>query len=281
MALQELKSRLNSVKTTKKITKAMKLVATAKLQRTKKNLSNIQEYYSTVYEMFQDLMTNVKDVTKLFPKEPIKKNLYIIVTSDVGLCGGYNANVIKMLKSQFVPHHDKVIVIGNKGISALKTIDVHPFLKFDHIGDNPDYQVAMTVSRESLAQFLGNEVGAVKIIYTKFINAVTYEAITLPLLPMEQNKDEKKSTLIHSLTEFEPSPEEVIKNALPLYISALTYGAMMEAKVSEMISRRTAMENATDNADELINNLDLEYNRMRQSEITQEITEIIAGSSSE
>ncbi|CAM9106880.1 ATP synthase F1 subunit gamma [Mycoplasma marinum] len=277
-SLQETKSRLQSIGTTKKITKAMQLVATAKLRKAKSNLESIQEYYTAVYETFQKLLNSVSDVKKLFPQNAEESTLYIVITSDLGLCGGYNSNVLKMLKADW-KKSDKVIILGNKGISHLKAIGKQAFKEYSSVGDEPNYDYASGVGQEAIAQFLSGKINKVKLIHTKFINSVTFEAKTTQLLPIEKPEGvENSSNGISAVTEFEPSPEVVLKKSIPLYVSAMIFGSMVESKVSEMSSRRTAMENATDNANELIKKLDLEYNRARQAAITQEISEIVGGS---
>ncbi len=278
-SLQETKSRLQSVGTTKKITKAMQLVATAKLRKAKSNLESIQEYYTSVYETFQKLLTNVSDVKKLFPVDAKESILYIIITSDLGLCGGYNSNVLKLLKAQ-VKASDKIVVLGNRGISNLNAVGIPIFKQYALVGDEPNYEYASGVGQEAISQFLAGEVNKVKLIHTKFINSVTFEAELIQLLPIEKLSIEKTKDMspLKVMTEFEPSPEVVLRNSIPLYISAMIFGSMVESKVSEMSSRRTAMENATENAEELIKKLNLEYNRARQAAITQELSEIVGGS---
>ncbi len=278
-SLQETKSRLTSIGTTKKITKAMQLVASAKLRKAKSNLESIQEYYTSVYETFQKLLNNVSDVKKLFPQDAKESTLHIIITSDLGLCGGYNSNVLKLLKSDIKPS-DKVIVLGNKGISHLGAVAIPTFKEYASVGDEPNYDYASGIGQEAIAQYLSGEVSKVKLIHTKFINSVTFEAECTQLLPIEKPKNSETEDIktVKVMTEFEPSPEIVLKRSIPLYVSAMIFGSMVESKVSEMSSRRTAMENATDNAEELIKKLNLEYNRARQAAITQEISEIVGGS---
>ena len=275
-SLQEIKSRLGSISTTKKITKAMQLVATAKLKRAKGNLEGIQEYYTSVYETFQSLLGQVKDFSKLVPAKPKESTLYIVITSDLGLCGSYNSNILKMLKEK-AKSSDKIIMVGSKGVSSLKVRGKQTHMAFQSVGDDPDYNIASNIGKEAIALYLTGEVKAIKILHTKFINSVTFEAESTKILPVVKQEGEKKHK-VSALIEFEPDAETVVKNAIPLYVSAVIFGSMVESKVSEMSSRRTAMENATDNADELIDKLDLEYNRARQASITQEITEIVAGS---
>ncbi|NQZ65665.1 MAG: F0F1 ATP synthase subunit gamma [Mycoplasmatales bacterium] len=280
-SLQEIKNRVGSISTTKKITKAMQLVATAKLQKAKGNLEAIQEYYTSVYDMFQDLLSNVKDLDKLFPKNGKNSTLYILISSDIGLCGGYNSNVLKLLKSE-VKENDKVIGIGNKGINSLKSRGYNLLDTFPNVGDEINYLTASEIGKLALAHFQKGESNKVKLIHTKFINSVTFEATISQLLPIiPPEVDGAKAKNAKAIVEFEPDPETVLINSLPLYISAVIFGSLVESKVSEMSSRRTAMENATENATDLIDKLNLEYNRARQAAITQEITEIVAGADGE
>jgi len=278
-SLQEIKSRLSSISTTKKITKAMQLVATAKLKRAKDNLEGIQEYYTSVYDMFQELLSNVKDTSILEVKNPKDSILYIIITSDLGLAGSYNSSILKMAKKE-LRTQDKVIMIGNKGISSFNANNINIDQEFYSIGDNPNYPVANEISKLALALYMAGEVKQINILHTKYINSVTFEATNTQLLPIKKT-EEKKDKGERAVTKFEPSPEEVLTGILPLYLSAQLFGTMVESKVSEMSSRRTAMENATDNAEELIDKLDIEYNRARQAAITQELNEIVAGSETE
>ncbi|MCR8613330.1 MAG: ATP synthase F1 subunit gamma [Mycoplasma sp.] len=279
-SLEETKRRIKSVTTTRKITKAMQLVATAKLKRAKDNLENIQEYYSAVYDTFHDLLSNVEDIKKLLSNDGSDTKLFIVINSDLGLCGGYNSNIFKLVK-QTSSAKDKIISLGSKGIGHYKAIDRKLQAEFPSVGDHPNYEYASKVAMTALALYKTGEISEINLVYTKFINSITFEPTVLKLLPMEETKTEKKTNdepkKLKALTSFEPNPETVVKNSLPLFISSVIYGALAESKVSEMSSRRTAMENATDNADEIIEKLDLEYNRARQAAITQEISEIVAG----
>lgn len=278
-SLQQIKSRLTSVATTKKITKAMQLVATAKLQKAQKNLKSIQEYYQAVFTTFQDLLSNVKDAKKLFPEKPRDSKLWIVITSDLGLAGAYNSNVYKQVDHLLRPE-DKVIPIGTKGTAHYRAINQETYASFPNAGDEPNYEIAARISEDAIAMFLTGEISEINLVHTKFINSISFETKVTKLLPVEEvEEDDKKTSDV--LVEFEPSPEQVLLDAIPLYTSALIFGSMVESKVSEMSSRRTAMENATDNAEDIIEQLDLEYNRARQATITQGITEIVAGADTE
>lgn len=279
-SLQETKHRIESIQTTRKTTKAMQLVATVKLRQSMKNLETIQEYYHSVYDTFQDLFTQTKDLSKLFPLTPAPGTLFIIITSNIGLCGGYINNISKLLRSEY-KKGDKVIVLGTKGISNLKSHDIPVFLGITDLNDIPKYDNASIFGLEAISYFLKGEVSTVKLIYTQFINSITFQATSMQLLPVSTENalvQRSFSDKAEAVTQFEPSPEVVIKESIKLYISAIIYGAMVESKTSEMASRRTAMENATDNANDLIDELNIKYNRARQAAITQEISEIISGS---
>lgn len=277
-SLQQIKSRLTSVATTKKITKAMQLVATAKLQRAQSSLASIQEYYTAVYDTFQDLLSNVSDAKKLFKENAKDSILYVVITSDLGLAGSYNSSIYKQV-DHLARANDKLVVIGTKGVAHYKATGKPMAVELPNAGDNPNYTFASKVGEEALALLLAGEINAIKIVHTKFINSITFEAKITQVLPVKDGELNKTKEKV--MVEFEPSPEEVLMGALPLYVSAMIFGSMVESKVSEMSSRRTAMENATDNAEEIIDKLDLEYNRARQAAITQGITEIVAGAETE
>ncbi len=277
--MQETKRRITSVKVISKITKAMKLVATAKLRRAKNNFENIREYYESVNNTVAELINNVKDLSKVFPKNDNEKTLYIAITSDLGLCGGYNSNVLRLLKNNLKPN-DVLVMIGTKGYNHMMSLNRKPEFNFLKTGDKPAYEIANTISLEALSQYYSNNIGKVKLIYTKYINTLTFEPTLRTILPVTKPVDEngKVIKLATKNYEFEPDAETVFKKMIPLYVSSLIFGSISESKISEQSSRRTAMENATDNAEDLKVELELKYNRARQGAITQEISEIIAGS---
>ncbi len=277
--MQETKRRITSVKVISKITKAMKLVATAKLRRAKHNFENIREYYESVNNTVAEIINNVNDLSKVFPKNDNPKTLYIVITSDLGLCGGYNSNVLKLIKSN-LKSDDVLVMLGTKGYNHMMALNRKPDFVFLKTGDKPTYKIANTISLEVLSQFYSKNIGSVKLIYTKYINTLTFEPTLMTILPVKKpvDKDGKIIKLASKNYEFEPDAETVFKKMIPLYVSSLIFGSIAESKISEQSSRRTAMENATDNAEDLQVELELKYNRARQGAITQEISEIIAGS---
>lgn len=277
--LNGLKNRISVVANTKKITNAMELVSASKLRVIKKEYDNIQNYKNSLENTFSDIMDHMSkgELDTLFPVDKSNASeLYIIITSDLGLCGSYNSNIINLARTR-VKENDKLILIGNKGISQANKLikNKENILKsFAEVGNKFSYELASLIAGESFDLYKQSIISKINIIYTKFVNNVVQEAEIKTLFPLEIKTDHKS---VHTEIEFEPSAEEVLKNAIPLYLSSLIYALGAASKLSEMASRRNAMENATDNAQEIEQTLILEYNSTRQGLITQEITEIVSG----
>ncbi|QDY87498.1 ATP synthase F1 subunit gamma [Mycoplasma anserisalpingitidis] len=277
--LNGLKNRISVVANTKKITNAMELVSASKLRVIKKEYDNIQNYKNSLENTFSDIMDHMSkgELDTLFPVDKSNESeLYIIITSDLGLCGSYNSNIINLARTR-VKENDKLILIGNKGISQANKLikNKENIIKsFAEVGNKFSYELASLIASESFDLYKQSIISKINIIYTKFINNVVQESEIKTLFPLEIKTDHKS---VHTEIEFEPSAEEVLKNAIPLYLSSLIYALGAASKLSEMASRRNAMENATDNAQEIEQTLILEYNSTRQGLITQEITEIVSG----
>ncbi|QGZ97662.1 F0F1 ATP synthase subunit gamma [Mycoplasma sp. NEAQ87857] len=275
--LNSLKNRISVVNNTKKITNAMQLVATAKLRRTREEFQNIQSYLDLLNDTFNSLLDHVKetDFYNIFPKNTdIKAKLYVVITSDLGLCGSYNTNVINMLKSQ-ISKQDKIIVIGTKGYNIIHSSYLRDQIidSYVNYGEKVSYEIGSQITKKALAMYNNKEISEINLIYTKFINNINQDPVCLTLFPLNLNNHTASSETI----EFEPNAEVVLKNSIPLYVGSLIYCLGTSSKVSEMASRRNAMENATNNASDLIHDLNLQFNRERQRVITQEINEIVAG----
>jgi F-type H+-transporting ATPase subunit gamma len=210
--------------------------------------------------------------------------VFIVITSDLGLCGGYNNNIFKLFK-ETVSENDYVIVLGSKGSRYIPKNfnEKNILLKFEHIGDEPDYNVVTLITNKVSSLLFANKIHSIHLLDTKYINSLTYQAEDRKIYPFSKREKEllSKKNQINNSIEFEPDPKTVIKKALPLYLGALIYSSIASSKVSEVSARRIAMENATDNATDIIEYLEKEYNKARQAKITQEITEIIAGSGNE
>ena len=260
-SMQEIKRRIKSVESTKKITKAMELVATSKLRKTRNQLDELKPYYQGVRQTCAEILASNKGLkdSAYLAENKVDKDVYIVISSSLGLCGGYNANVFKEI-SQQIKDEDYVYSIGSKGTNYFRRTHQGPI--------NTDFA--------SLNSTLAFD----EIIYTEFVNNLTFKPRTVTLLPIDTNEFENIE-ITNKFTIFEPSPEEVLDSLIPMYLQAVVYGYLVESVTSENASRRTSMENATDNAEELTEQLLLKYNQARQTAITNEVSEIVAGANAQ
>lgn len=277
--LQGLKSRLNAVSTIKKITKAMKLVATSKFQRLKNSYASKREYYAVVEETLNKILDVAgNSLMEAFPQNPDDATLYVVVTSDIGMCGAYNSNVIKQFKSAFNKDKDFLIAIGSKMQSFAKYNKLQPLKTLINLDDNVDYHSISQLTDIVITSILSGKVSSVKVVYTKYENSVTFIPSIDQVFPLVREDGVEESNVD---ADFEPDAKTILDNSLHMFMTAIVYGKIAQSKISEMASRRNSMETATDNATELIESLGLKYNRARQASITQEIVEIVAGSEAE
>ena len=281
--MQEIKRRIKSVESTKKITKAMELVATSKLRKTRNQLEQSKPYYTNVAQTVAEILANCKgnnDSIYLVENKDIEKEVFIVIASSLGLCGGYNANIFKEIKGAIKPG-DYVYSIGSKATSyLLKNHQGVTDHKFDDLNTTFDFKDVTKLVAELTKMYREKEISKIKIVYTEFVNNLTFRPRIVTLLPVDPSDFDhieisKKSTL------FEPSPEEVLDSLIPMYLQAVIYGYIIESATSENAARRTSMENANDNADELTEQLLLKYNQARQTAITNEMSEIVAGANAQ
>lgn len=274
-SMEQIRQRIKSVNTSYKITKAMQLVSTAKLKKVGKRIEMIKPYYSEVYDTFNHLIPKLNNSIYLKAKDQvINKTIWVIFNSNLGLCGGFNNNLNKLVLEQYQPQ-DEIVVIGSKGVSYFTNHHCKIIQAYTEIDIQSSYNDSQEISLLLLSKFNNKETDAIKIAYTRYINTVTTIPTVIDLLPITVNKTDKESNLIQ--TDFEPDANTVINSAIPLYVSAIIYGALVESQVSEQALRRLAMENASNNAKEMKDKLLISYNRARQGAITQEISEIIGG----
>ena len=270
------KRRIKSVNSTKKITKAMELVSTSKLKRCRDAFDRNSVYTSETLELVQEVLANVKNVDNQYlVKKDIKSKLYIVITSNLGLCGGYNANVYSLVKDNVDLENDYLITLGSKGNSYFNKRGYNIVHSIYEETTGFEQEASKQIASKALEMFTNNSVGEVHIIYTKFVNSLTFRAEDLKLLPVEVVEKEVSGPTQELMIE--PDANEVLNELLPFYFNSVIYGSLIESNVSEQASRRTAMENATDNAEEISGKLLIQYNKARQSAITQEITEVVAG----
>ncbi len=281
--MQEIKRRIRSVESTKKITKAMELVATSKLRKTRNQLEQSKPYYTNVALMTAEILANCKgdnDSVYLIENKNVKKDVYVVIASSLGLCGGYNANIFKEIKNVIKPD-DYVYSVGSKATSYLnKNHQGITDSKYESLNMTFNFKDIINLVNELTRMYCEKEIGKIKIVYTEFVNNLTFKPRIVTLLPIDPN-DFDQIEISKKTTLFEPSSQEVLDNLIPMYLHAVIYGYIIESSTSENAARRISMENATDNADELTEQLLLKYNQARQTAITNEISEIVAGANAQ
>ena len=279
--MQSIKRRIKSVESTKKITKAMQLVATSKLQKTRKQLEELKPYYSMVQETVAEILASNKNlIDNPYLKENTQgKTVYIAMTSSLGLCGGYNANVLKTIANE-IDDNDLVYMIGSKGAAYLTHRQIEFNHDYLHLNSTMDFREIVRLVGELTQMYRDQEISKIKIIYTQFVNNLTFTPRVITLLPVD-TADFTDIEVTKKFTIFEPSPSDVLNHLIPMYLQSVIYGYLVESVTSENASRRVSMENATDNAQELIEDLLLKYNQARQTAITNEISEIVAGANAQ
>ena len=277
-SMRDIKRRKGSIQSTQQITKAMKLVSTVKLQRAKQNAEKSQTYFHCMYNTVHSILRRTQNLEHKYLKSGESgKKAVIVITSNRGLTGGYNSNVIKLITQGELANEDLAIyAIGKKGKDALaKNYEIRA--DYSDVIEDPVYAEAMKISKEVLTAFENGEISEIYLAYTGFKNTVVHIPTLLKLLPVEVSEEETAQEDDHVMMNFEPEDEEALNLLIPKYITSLIYGGMIEAIASENGARMQAMDAATSNAEEMIEDLTLLYNRARQGSITQELTEIIAG----
>lgn len=277
-SMRDIKRRRNSIASTQQITKAMKLVATVKLQKTKARAEGSKPYFDKMYETVTSMLAKSGTIEHPYLKpQASAKKAVILITSNRGLAGGYNSNVIKLITGSDLKKEDILLfTIGNKGKEYLGHRDYTVAKDYSEVIENPMYSDAKEICEEVLKLYAAGEIGEIHLAYTYFKNTVVHEPKLLKLLPVEVSEADVEAAR-GALMNYEPKEELALDIIIPKYVTSILYGALVEAVASENGARMQAMDSATSNADELIDKLTLQYNRARQGSITQELTEIIAG----
>ena len=277
--MRDIKRRKESVQSTQQITKAMKLVATVKLQKARGKAESNKPYFNMLYDTICSILSMTKNVDHRYLRDnDCEKKAVIVITSNRGLAGGYNSNIVKLITNgDFKKGDTYVYAVGKKGIEGLtrKGFNIHK--DFSEVINEPLFSDATQMTKELLTQYTQGEIGEIYIAYTNFKNTVTQEPVLRKLLPLSADDFEEKEIDDKLLMNFEPTPEDVLDLVIPKYMSNIIFGAFLESVASENGARMQAMDSATSNAEDMIASLSLKYNRARQSAITQELTEIIAG----
>ena len=260
----------------------MKLVSTVKLQKAKSRAEQTDPYFNYMYRTVSSMLACSGNINHPYLRagESTKKAV-VVITSNRGLAGGYNSNIVKLITGSDLPKEDlEIYAIGNKGREALERRGYHIKLDDSEIMESPTYEDAAALCKQILTSFTNGEIGEIYLAYTHFKNTVSHEPKLIKLLPVEIDPErEEKEDGAQVLMNYEPNEEEALDMIIPKYVTSLFYGALVEAVASENGARMQAMDSATSNAEEMISDLTLKYNRARQGAITQELTEIIAGAS--
>lgn len=280
--MRDIKRRRSSIQGTQQITKAMKLVSTVKLQRARTNAEKSKEYFDSMYATVGSILKRVGSIEHKYLKPgDSDKKAVVVITSNRGLAGGYNSNVVKLVtRNEEWKKEDLLIyAVGNKGREAFTRYGYTIKEELPEVIDEPVYADALNLSNRLLDAFAQGEIGEIYLAYTFFKNTVSQEARLIKLLPIEVSEESElmDAAEAKTLMNFEPEDVEALNMLIPKYMTSLIYGALMESVASENGARMQAMDNATSNAEEMIEDLSLMYNRARQGSITQELTEIIAG----
>ena len=272
--LIEIKRRIKSVESTRKITKAMGLVATSKLRKVRKELIANEQYSNMCKEVINEVISSIPEgYESIYFNENNGDKLYIVLTSDTGLCAGYNNNVALILSNRLIKesNESKVLVVGSKGISYLSRYGVDTFNEYVDLPDIPATKDINKIYNDAIYLYEKGEVSEVNIVYTKYISPDKLEVLIEKILPIKKDRNLGTEYII------EPSVEEVLKNSMDMYLKSQLKTCMLSAKASEHSARMTAMDGATENANDLLQELNIKFNRIRQGIITQEISEIVGG----
>ena len=277
--MKEIKTRIKSVESTKQITKAMELVSSSKFRKAKERAESARPYFNTLYNTVQDIAKNTSNSRNVFLKERKVNNVcYIVIAGDRGLAGGYNSNILKAVIAHNKLGTGKVITVGKK---AKESLSKRGYEVIDYIEsvEKCVYEDANRVAQAAMEAYKNGEVDEVNLVYTEFISALSQEPKIVKLLPVtiDNTNTEKEVKKGKAAVQYLPSADAVLGYVLPKYVSGSVYGAIAESFASEQAARRTAMESATDNANEMISKLELVYNRARQAAVTQEISDIVGG----
>ena len=278
VSTKEIKNRIRSMESTKQITKAMEMVAASKLRRAQAKIANSRPYFETIYAALQDIVAAYpEDTAPYFTSRrdaPKHRVAYVVIAGDRGLAGGYNSNILKLCQSEMAETDVTVLPVGKKALDFFRARKVNLFSESYPEAEDVSVGDCFSIAKSLCRAFKAGEFDEIRIGYTRFVSVLSQTPSTLKLLPLENTAAPGKAS---SDIMYEPDSTEVFEAIIPEYIGGIIYGALCESRASEQAARRTAMDFATQNADDMIAELSLKFNQARQAAITQEITEIVAG----
>ena len=277
VSTKEIKNRIRSMESTKQITKAMEMVAASKLRRAQAQVANSRPYFEILRNTIDDIVENNRDFSSPYlTARPVKKVAYIVIAGDRGLAGGYNSNILKLVQSHAANQNAVMLPIGKKAVDYFRSHKVEMLSESYAVAADVSIGDCFSAAKQLSKLFLSGEIDEVYVAYTNFVSVLSQTPAIMQLLPLV--REEQEQTGVSRDFLYEPDASEVFEAIVPEYLGGIIYGALCESRASEQAARRTAMDSATSNAEEMIADLSLKFNRARQAAITQEITEIVAGS---
>ncbi|NBH84168.1 ATP synthase F1 subunit gamma [bacterium C-53] len=278
-SMRDIKRRKVSIQSTQQITKAMKLVSTVKLQRAKNRADRSKAYFECMYKTVCSMLMRSGNINHPYlVKGSSDRKAVIVITSNRGLAGGFNSNIVKLItKGELKKEELDIYAVGHKGRDALNRYGYTIKADGSDIVEEPVYADAQALAMKVLASYKAGEIGEIYLAYTAFKNTVVHIPTLIKLLPVDREAAAADNEDSKVLMNYEPAEDEALEMIIPKYVTSLIYGALVESVASENGARMQAMDSATSNAEEMISHLELQYNRARQGSITQELTEIIAG----
>ena len=276
VSTKEIKNRIRSMESTKQITKAMEMVAASKLRHAQARVQNSRPYFEILYSTITDIVNSNSDFSSPYlSKREVKKSMYVVIAGDRGLAGGYNSNILKLVTAEMAGKNVTVLPIGKKAVDYFRSHSVPALTETYAEAADVSIGDCFSIAKQLAKAYRSGEYDEIYIGYTNFVSVLSQTPATLRMLPLIQ---EPHAAAASSDILYEPDSAEVFEQIVPEYLGGILYGALCESRAAEQAARRTAMDSATQNADEMIADLSLKFNQARQAAITQEITEIVAGS---
>ena len=277
VSTKEIKNRIRSMESTKQITKAMEMVAASKLRRAQTQVQNSRPYFEILYSTINDIVDSNQDLSSpyLTPRAS-QKAVYVVIAGDRGLAGGYNSNILKLALSEMEGKEAVVLPVGKKAVDFFKARGIELLTEAYREAEDVSVGDCFTIAKSLCKEYKAGRIGQIHVAYTNFVSVLSQTPATLRLLPLLRQKTAREGKVSSDIL-YEPGSVEVFDAIVPEYLGGILYGALCESRAAEQAARRTAMDSATQNAEEMIGDLSLKFNRARQAAITQEITEIVAG----
>ena len=276
VSTKEIKNRIRSMESTKQITKAMEMVAASKLRRAQAQVQSSRPYFEILLSTIGDIVDSTQDLSSTYlAARDVGRSAYVVIAGDRGLAGGYNSNVLKLAYEHMDGKNAVVLPVGKKAVDFFNARQIPTLMENYREAENLGVSDCFTAAKQLCKAYRSGEVDEIYVVYTNFVSVLSQTPEVLRLLPLQHTPQEGKKSRTDIL--YEPDSVEALERIVPEYLGGALYGALCESRAAEQAARRTAMDSATQNADEMIADLSLKFNRARQAAITQEITEIVAG----